>query len=149
MADYHAKTLRDEGLNYDFEAGRQLFQKQIKIENKIVKLEKSNASPRQVATVKQELTDLKNQIAAEVHSLSAQYSKKFLSSNSQKLKTDLKNAEANNPASRPVVRGNTKSSGTKQNETLQDLDIERRAHNAKIQKAMQNGDLETLKDSYV
>lgn len=149
MAAYHAKTLRDEGLNYDFQNGRDLFQKQIRVENKLVRLKSANASPRQLARVQTELTDLKNQINAEIHSLSAQYSKKFLSSNSQKLKNDLTEAERKNPASRPVVRANTKPGESKKQESIADIDRERRAHNQRIQKAIETGDLDGLKDQYV
>lgn len=135
MAEYYAKQMKEEGVEFDFNKGRELLQKQYKQKRIVAALKADrNASPKAVEAAEKTYRQILSDIAAERIDLIGQLATKTVNSSNNALKKKAENLQKKKAVSRVTPRG--AGAGTGQKQSLSDIDREIARHNASVK----NGD---------
>lgn len=141
-ADYFAKQLKEEGVQFDFAKGRELLLKHLKATRHVALLEHKRASPAAIDKARSDKAAVLKDIKVEHQALLGQISRKYVSSSNKSLTTKVEKLNAAKQKTRAVI---SKSNGNIPQKTGNvRADIE--AHNRQLAERVRNGD--DLYDQY-
>lgn len=137
-AAYFEKQLKDEGVKFDFQKGRQLLANLYNTHEKIMRLEALRESPKAIELAKAQKQRILADIKAEKHQLLGQISAKYVGSNGKALKTKVDALNQKKQVVRPRILGT--NAPERKNITPEDNRRAIREWNRQLDKRIKNGD---------
>lgn len=135
-ADYFAKQLKEEGVQFEFDKGRELLLKHLKATRKVATLEHKRASPAAIENAKREKAAVLKDIKVEQQALLGQISAKYVSSSNKTLSTKVEKLNAAKQKTRAVI---SKSNGNVPQKTG-NVRADIAAHNRRLAEKVKDGD---------
>ncbi|HXG84766.1 MAG TPA: hypothetical protein VNI84_12150 [Pyrinomonadaceae bacterium] len=136
-ADFFAKQLKDEGINFDFEAGRRLLYKSLQLTDKLTKQRAQNASPAAIARTQDQKAEVLKDIKVEQKALLGQISGNYVKSSNKKLTDTVKELNDKRVKARAVIsKSNNNSTAQRSQNPRADI----AAYNQQRASAIKNGD---------
>lgn len=143
-AQYVAKQLKEEGVQFDFNAGRHLLNNLQTATRKVLMLERTGASQPAIDNARREKTNILKDIKSEKNELLGQITAKYVKSSGSAISKKVAEIQRNKQKTRGVMPKGSASVPR----TGGDVDKEIANYNRQVKSAIQNGDLDALEDTY-
>ena len=135
-AEYFAKQLKEEGIDFDFAGGRNLLLNHLKATRKLATLESRRASPAAIENAKREKAAALKDIKVEQQALLGQISAKYVASSNKSLSAKVEKLNEAKQKTRAVI---SKSNGNLPQKTG-NVRADIRAHNRQVAEMVKDGD---------
>ncbi len=135
-ADFFARQLKEEGIDFDFKSGRDLLHKALKLTDKLTRQKAGGASIAAIAKTEQDKANAFRDIKVEQKALLGQISQKYVKSSGKKLTDAVEDLQSKKVKARAVISKTNGSAPREKAYSRSDIAEYNRRHAAEIK----NGD---------